>query len=141
MNQTLSVMNTYWFISDSGCADGTREGLHSMKRIAACTGEWRGHIVNADHLCAPGWAVCSHEDRKLLKEITWTDATEFGGCFAFNAAQDGGNCHECRDHLEKVCNHANSFNPDFSRKQHFYTFCQKLKCLWNSENICSYKLS
>ncbi|XP_064630030.1 uncharacterized protein LOC135488959 [Lineus longissimus] len=86
---------------EPGCADGVRQGLHSFKRIAACSGEWRGHITNADHLCAAGWRVCSHEDRKLLKEITWRDATEFGGCFAFNAAQDGGNCHECRDHLEK----------------------------------------
>lgn len=85
-----------------GCADGTQEGLGGHARLAACAGTWEGHVHNASTLCAPGWRVCSWYDHTLLRTITWKNATSFPGCFAYNAAQDGGRCRECRDDLEHV---------------------------------------
>ncbi|XP_025093186.1 hemicentin-1-like [Pomacea canaliculata] len=86
--------------SQVGCADGTQEGLGGHARLAACAGTWEGHVHNASTLCAPGWRVCSWYDHTLLRTITWKNATSFPGCFAYNAAQDGGRCRECRDDLE-----------------------------------------
>ena len=56
-------------------------------------------------MCAAGWRVCSHVDEPLLKTITWKDATTIGGCYAINAAQDGGSCKPCIEDLEQVTTH------------------------------------
>ncbi|KAK7483221.1 hypothetical protein BaRGS_00025514 [Batillaria attramentaria] len=87
--------------SSSGCADATREALIGMENVAGCGGNWTGHVTNASTLCAPGWRVCSWYDHTLLGNITWDLATSFPGCYAFNAAQDGGRCRECRDDMEQ----------------------------------------
>ncbi|XP_059173767.1 neurogenic locus notch homolog protein 1-like [Physella acuta] len=84
----------------SGCADGTREGLHGSENTAACEGAWAGHITNANSLCAPGWRVCTSFDVQILRNITWLEAQRVPGCLAYNAAQDGGRCRECRGDLE-----------------------------------------
>ncbi|KAK2174721.1 hypothetical protein NP493_757g00009 [Ridgeia piscesae] len=52
-------------------------------------------------LCADGWHVCSSQDARLLKTITWKAATGVTGCFAFNAAQDTGECRPCLSSLEQ----------------------------------------
>ncbi|CAG5131589.1 unnamed protein product, partial [Candidula unifasciata] len=85
----------------SGCADGTREGLHGFESAAACEGVWDGHISNAGRLCSPGWRVCTSFDVDLLRNITWKHALSVHGCMAINAAQDGGRCRECRGGLEQ----------------------------------------
>ncbi|XP_046542735.1 hemicentin-1-like [Haliotis rubra] len=85
----------------SGCIDGRGDGLRRHKRVSACMGRWNGHIQNSSSLCAPGWRVCSWYDGELLRNISWRDAMSVGGCYAFNAAQDGGRCRECRDDLEQ----------------------------------------
>lgn len=87
----------------SGCADGTTEGFQNDRHpnIAACDGHWQGHVQNSSHLCAPGWQVCSYREEGLLKGIEWADATAMPGCYAFNAAQDGGQCQPCTSHLEQ----------------------------------------
>ena len=86
----------------SGCADGSSEGLEHHGKVAACEGEWAGHVQNSSYLCARGWRVCGWYDEHVLKTITWKDAMSVEGCFAFNAAQDGGECKECRSFLEEV---------------------------------------
>lgn len=99
----------------SGCADGSTEGFQWRSNIAACSGYWQGHIENASSLCAIGWKVCSWQDTRILKNITWEEAISVDGCFAYNAAQDGGRCRECRDNMEqddlagvgKSCSHQN----------------------------------
>ena len=53
-------------------------------------------------LCAPGWKVCEAADKHMLGSITWEDATTLTGCYAFNAAQDGGQCRPCINHVEQV---------------------------------------
>ena len=70
--------------------------------MAACAGEWAGHVQNASVLCAGGWHVCSPHNMHLLKEITWRDATGVSGCYAFNAAQDNGDCRPCLSSLQQV---------------------------------------
>ena len=46
--------------------------------------------------------VCSWGDKQMLRSITWKDATDLTGCYAFNAAQDGGQCKPCISHVEQV---------------------------------------
>lgn len=74
-------------------------------QVSVCKGSWTGHIRNASHLCAPGWGVCSHEEQHMLSGIHWKQATSVPGCFAMNAAQDGGRCLECGHSMDRVgCN-------------------------------------
>jgi hypothetical protein len=82
---------------ETGCADRTREGLidhRQWPRIAVCGGEWTGMISgpSAASLCAVGWHVCNGDDVRAQR-ITFAEATGFGGCFAFDSANDCGNCH------------------------------------------------
>ena len=100
----LFTVFTLIFVSvpGSGCADGTRDGLEGHERVAACMGRWGGHIANGSLLCAPGWRVCSWYDQHYLQHIKWNEAISMAGCYAYNAAQDGGRCRECRDDLEQV---------------------------------------
>ncbi|CAH1784934.1 unnamed protein product [Owenia fusiformis] len=86
---------------DSGCRDGTTEGFSDHPRIAACAGDWKGHISNSSAICAPGWRVCGWYDEYVLKTIKWREAVTVAGCFAFNAAQDRGRCQECTNNLEQ----------------------------------------
>ena len=46
--------------------------------------------------------MCSYREEPLLKTVTWKDATGLAGCYAFNAAQDGGQCQPCTTHMEQV---------------------------------------
>lgn len=84
-----------------GCADGTREGLSDAARypdVAACAGVFAGWIDegSADALCSPGWHVCRGDDA-VVHALTEAEANGFGGCFAFDAAQDCGACFpSCR---------------------------------------------
>lgn len=84
--------------SPGGCADGSREGFVEMSTypgIAACEGTFEGFIssVSAKHLCSDGWHVCTgHEVQQ--REITVQEADAFPGAFAFDSANDCGNCHE-----------------------------------------------
>ena len=83
--------------SPGGCADGSREGFVDMNTypgIAACEGTFEGFIssVSAKHLCSDGWHVCTgHEVQQ--REITVQEADAFPGAFAFDSANDCGNCH------------------------------------------------
>nr|XP_022288617.1 hemicentin-1-like [Crassostrea virginica]XP_022288618.1 hemicentin-1-like [Crassostrea virginica] len=69
-------------------------------KISVCKGTWSGHIRNATHLCAPGWGVCSHKEQHLLSMVQWQQATAIRGCYAINAAQDGGRCRECSNTMD-----------------------------------------
>ncbi len=83
-----------------GCADGTREGLLdplAYPFIAACAGVWEGNVANATPLCEQGWSVCRGTETSL-KQLTYTEASSFPGCFPFDAAQDNYTCHAgCAD--------------------------------------------
>lgn len=72
-------------------------------RMAACRGQWYGHVKYANGLCAPGWEVCSWKaDGHTLSKISWNVALSVDGCYAYNAAQDGSRCQECRSQLDQV---------------------------------------
>ncbi|XP_064602176.1 uncharacterized protein LOC135468071 [Liolophura sinensis] len=86
---------------DVGCADGTPEGLSHKAAVVACAGHWYGHVKRAGSLCTSGWKLCSWEDTSALRNISWEDAVSVEGCYVYNAAQDGGRCHECRDSLRQ----------------------------------------
>ncbi len=78
----------------AGCADGTREGFVSrttFPTLAACAGTWTGHITEAAPLCQAGWHVCLGNEPGLTS-ATYEQATAFGGCFMFDAAQDSFVC-------------------------------------------------
>ena len=51
----------------------------------------------------PEYLCFTRYDEYLLKTITWKDATGLTGCYAINAAQDGGTCKPCIEDLEQVC--------------------------------------
>jgi len=38
----------------------------------------------------------------MLSKISWNVALAVEGCFAYNAAQDGGRCRECKEELDQV---------------------------------------
>ena len=82
-----------------GCSDGSREGLTNISlypEIAVCEGSWIGSIssIDADVLCDTGWHVCDMND-STLRNITFSEATSFSGCFAINASHDSGTCQQC----------------------------------------------
>ena len=43
------TVSSHFMLTDSGCADGTTEGLQDElhPKIAACEGAWTGHIHNS----------------------------------------------------------------------------------------------
>lgn len=89
-------------LAGTGCASRSQDGGYKDHRIAACRGSWRGHVRLADGLCAPGWDVCNWDTHAhILRKVTWDRALSIDGCYAYNAAQDGGRCRECRNHLER----------------------------------------
>ncbi|XP_071827408.1 uncharacterized protein [Apostichopus japonicus] len=87
--------------SQTGCADGSTENLITENWLSACEGAWSGHIYNASHLCGNGWRLCSWEDHRMLKKLKWEQAQSVDGCFAYNAAQDGGTCGPCANHIDQ----------------------------------------
>lgn len=90
-------------ISDSGCSYQATDGGFPDSRIAACKGQWYGHVKLASDLCAAGWDVCDwNVDGRTLRKIPWKVALSVEGCYAYNAAQDGGRCRECRSQLDQV---------------------------------------
>ncbi|MBI2567064.1 MAG: tetratricopeptide repeat protein [Candidatus Schekmanbacteria bacterium] len=87
---------------DAGCADGHREGFSDTSRfpdVAACAGAWIGHVQAGASLCATGWHVCIYSDRRI-RDISYSQATAFGGCYIFDAAVDAGGCQPCTGSLE-----------------------------------------
>ncbi|XP_071949283.1 uncharacterized protein [Antedon mediterranea] len=97
----ITILKSEVKAESGGCAFGGSEGLVSHQKLSVCSGTWQGHIKKANNICAIGWSVCSHEDANLLKSISWEDAMTIDGCFAFNAAQDGGGCRPCETNLEQ----------------------------------------
>lgn len=96
---TLSHFN----IPESGCSYQAKDGSFPDSRIAACRGKWYGHIKHGGDLCASGWDVCNwNTDSQVLRKISWDVAMSVDGCYAYNAAQDGGRCRECREQLDQV---------------------------------------
>jgi len=98
----LSRVVSTGLLTESGCADGSSEGLQSKLRqnIAACDGAWVGHVENSSALCAAGWKVCGWNTLDLLRTLNWDDAVSLHGCYALNAAQEGdGLCRPCHDQV------------------------------------------
>lgn len=77
----------------SACADGTRDGLWGQPDVAACEGFFTGFIdeSGAGSLCGDGWSVCRGTSA-ALGCVTQDEATTTAGCFAYDAAQDCGEC-------------------------------------------------
>ena len=91
------------YFSETGCVSRSNDAGFPDTRIAACKGDWYGHIKYANGLCAPGWQVCNWKvDIHMLSKISWNVALAVEGCFAYNAAQDGGRCRECKEELDQV---------------------------------------
>jgi len=92
-------------IVESGCADGSTEGLQSDRydHLAACDGSWSGHVDNSSSLCSEDWTVCGWDTLDLLRTLDWDDAMTLSGCYALNAAQRGGQCRPC--HSDQVKTH------------------------------------
>lgn len=74
--------------------------FHSMSRRFS-------NFIVICRLCSPGWKVCEAADKHMLGLITWEHATGLTGCYAFNAAQDGGQCRPCINHVEQVSHSLN----------------------------------
>ncbi|KAL4232359.1 hypothetical protein ACF0H5_009928 [Mactra antiquata] len=88
--------------AESGCSYRAKDGGFPDSRIAACRGLWFGHVKYGGELCAKGWDVCNWKtDELVLSKISWNVAMSVDGCYAYNAAQDGGRCRECREQLDQ----------------------------------------
>ncbi|XP_038070819.1 uncharacterized protein LOC119739807 [Patiria miniata] len=87
--------------AEQGCSNGVTVGFEASHRLAACSGSWQGHVRNASSLCAAGWDVCSWADESILKSVTWVEAVSLPGCYAYNAAQDRGQCGPCTENTEQ----------------------------------------
>lgn len=128
-------------LQETGCSGHGK--IIKGNQLSICKGSWSGHISNSSHLCAPGWSVCSHKEHHLLSLIHWKQATTIRGCYAINAAQDGGRCRECRDTMDsddlagigKDCPHRNVGQTSCIRggridasccvDAHFHTACHQ----------------
>ncbi|RUS86330.1 hypothetical protein EGW08_005915, partial [Elysia chlorotica] len=93
----MDIANSYVSVTDnkSGCADGARSPL-MHKSVHACQGTWKGHVRNAKSLCGKGWKVCSHRDRKTLRDISSVELFQLPGCYAYNAASRRNSCRRCK---------------------------------------------
>ncbi|XP_077865000.1 uncharacterized protein LOC102800875 [Saccoglossus kowalevskii] len=100
--QTIHVTVRYpdWQSMLGGCHDGSVEGLGHIPDVAACEGGWHGHVQRGKTLCARGWHVCSDQDTDLLSSVTWEDAVSVDGCFAYNAANNMGQCTRCTETVD-----------------------------------------
>lgn len=98
MQNAVTSKTVYCVVAESGCADGSTEGLQSGQhdRIAACDGQWSGHVDNASSLCAADWTVCGWNTLDLLRTLNWDDAVTLAGCYALNAARHDDQCLPCR---------------------------------------------
>ena len=98
---------------ESGCADGSTEGLQSGQhdRVAACDGRWSGHVDNASSLCGRDWTVCGWNTLDLLRTLSHDDVTTLSGCYALNAAQRDGQCRSCHDQVTTLQVHYLSLLP------------------------------
>ncbi|VDP03196.1 unnamed protein product [Soboliphyme baturini] len=86
-------------VRSEGCADGTSEGFHDSQDIVGCAGSWKGHVKRAGQsLCSKGWRVCGPKDKPLFKTVNSRYWSEYGGCFAYNAAQTATKCRRCINH-------------------------------------------
>ena len=92
MNVMIIMIKQFPADHESGCADGTTDGLHDYEDIQACGGGWAGHVKRGKTLCARGWHVCNPRHVSLLKMITWEDVTSLSGCYAYNAANVLNQC-------------------------------------------------
>jgi len=97
------------FIAESGCADGSSEGVQESdavrRGVAACDGRWTGHVDSASSsLCAAGWTVCGWNTVDLLqRSLGEDDITRLTGCYALNAAEHDQHCRPCRDNVTTLC--------------------------------------
>jgi len=98
MSVLVSTMRDGVWLAESGCADGSTEGLQSggHERLAACDGPWSGHVDNSSWLCAAGWTTCGWNTLDLLRTLSSSDAATLTGCYALNAAERDGQCRPCR---------------------------------------------
>ncbi|XP_052770328.1 uncharacterized protein LOC128210189 [Mya arenaria] len=88
--------------AESGCSRQASDAGFPDTRMAACFGRWQGHVKFSTELCAAGWDVCSWDvDSSVLGKVSWNVALSVDGCFAYNAAQDGGRCRECQSELDQ----------------------------------------
>lgn len=69
--------------------------MEAFPDIAACAGTWSGPVVDGGVLCEEGWHVCTPDDAPVLQTVTFADATAFGGCFSYAAADDNNTCLPC----------------------------------------------
>ncbi|GFO02599.1 von Willebrand factor d and egf domain-containing protein [Plakobranchus ocellatus] len=95
----MDMANSYVSVieSKSGCADGTSAGLRSHGDVQACSGIWKGHVRNAKSLCDKGWRVCSHRNKKSIRDISIFELFNLPGCYAYNAASWRNSCRRCKD--------------------------------------------
>jgi WD40 repeat protein len=78
-----------------GCARATGKGLSHNARspdVAACAGAWVGTVDHGGALCAVGWHVCTGLE-PAIRSLPFAEGAALPGCFAFDAAQDNGQCH------------------------------------------------
>jgi hypothetical protein len=129
-----------------GCASGERAGLVNRRtypKIAACTGSWQGDVSNGVALCGNGWHVC-RGDEPAMKAMTWEEGTSFDGCFAFDAAQDEGQClPHCSSHVGTVDTAENIDMGGLGGGciQRFHTSCisnGRIDASFNSMTGCNY---
>jgi len=116
------TMHNLIFVSSplaTGCADGTREGFVKQNQfpgVAACGGNWGGSIEGhlAANLCASGWSVCNPNTNPhhaaILKSVSMAEATSFGGCYPYAAANDFGRTQRCtgQQHADDMAGTGNS---------------------------------
>lgn len=112
----------FFSITVEGCSGNGK--IIKENQLSICKGSWSGHISNSSHLCAPGWGVCSHKEQHLLSLIHWKQATAIRGCYAINAAQDGGRCRECRDTMDTV----NMVYKIFYSIKKYISLSSRLRC-------------
>ncbi len=46
--------------------------------------------------------MCGWDDAKVLGTLKWDESISIEGCFAYNAAQDGGMCEACSGEAKSV---------------------------------------
>ncbi|GFS10709.1 von Willebrand factor D and EGF domain-containing protein [Elysia marginata] len=95
----MDIANSYVNVAEhkSGCAGGARKGSLRHRNVQACPGVWKGHVRNAKSLCGQGWKVCSHRDRKSIRDVSAVELFRLPGCYAYNAASRRNSCRRCKN--------------------------------------------
>jgi len=120
---TLGTYNEEEWRQIVGCEHRLPMGQFIEGNMAACPGNWTGHIKDSN-LCATGWHVCSSQDASIFAQNKHS-LKNINGCYTTNAAHDNEVCSECQEGENKTVIEEGRHCSRFTFFHHMYSPCMQ----------------